>query len=55
LGGRLFGQFFNISEIAQFWGATVFHRASYVFILTRRGLGYILGDFKKKTNLVTLL
>jgi hypothetical protein len=29
------GSFFNISEIAQIFWATVFHRASYELILTR--------------------
>jgi hypothetical protein len=41
-----FGYFFQIKEIAyiDYW-ATYFHGKSYVFVLAKNGLGYILGDF----------
>jgi hypothetical protein len=38
-------KFLKISEVAQIIGETFFHGTSYVLILTKNGLGYILGDF----------
>jgi hypothetical protein len=35
--------------------ATYFHGKSYVLILSKNGLGYILRDFLKQTRLVTLV
>jgi hypothetical protein len=37
--------FFLITELAHFFGLLFPQRTSYVFILTKNGLGYILGDF----------
>jgi hypothetical protein len=39
-----FWHFLNFTIEAQFW-ATFFYSTSYVFILTKHGLGSILGDF----------
>jgi hypothetical protein len=44
------GSFFNISEKAQIFWATVFHRARNELILTGNGLGYILGDLKENQS-----
>jgi hypothetical protein len=53
--GWLFGQFLKIIPMTSphFW-ATFFHGKGHALILTKNGLGYILGDFLK-THSVTLL
>jgi hypothetical protein len=37
--------FLKSAEIDQFGGDTLFHGKSHLSILTKIGLGYILGDF----------
>jgi hypothetical protein len=39
------GGFSKITELAQIFGLLFPQRSSYVFILAKNGLGYILGDF----------
>jgi hypothetical protein len=56
--GRLFSlaSLLKISKVAQILGllfSTV--PARYVLILTKNWLGFIFGDFFKKTHLVTLI
>jgi hypothetical protein len=43
---RLFtlGSFSKITQGAEKFGAILFQRIDYVLILTKNGLGYILGD-----------
>jgi hypothetical protein len=54
--GRLFslGSYFDYRS-SQNISATFFHYKSSVSILTKYGLGYILGDFFSQTHLVTLV
>jgi hypothetical protein len=40
-----FGRFLKISEVAQIYGTTFSQSICSLFILTKNGLGYILGDF----------
>jgi hypothetical protein len=45
MGGYLLWVVLEITELAQSFGLFFSESASCVFILTKNGLGYILGDF----------
>jgi hypothetical protein len=41
----VFGQFLKITDVAQILGLIFSTKLTYVLILTKNGMGHILGDF----------
>jgi hypothetical protein len=48
------GSVSKITEVAKYLGR-FFHGASYFFVLTKNGLGFILGDFFSQIRLGSML